>query len=260
MIERLPLAVALTTLPSRLELMRPAIESLLAQTRRPDHILLSLPRWSRREACSYPRPTWLLDCAPTLEVLTCEEDYGPGTKLLGCLCRLERPTCLVLADDDLYYRPFFLETAYQHQVADTGSSFSFFTYSRGRFTIGQGADGFTFYSPNLDGIQGFAERALQSPALWVMDDLWISAYLAQRGVPVRSLEPLLPEGTRIYEKIHTLNQLRYLSGESSRRQSLQAGIRFLFESGLMGRPAQAFALTKKAWRSIKSALTRVSRT
>ena len=76
---------------------------------------------------------------------------------------------------------------------------------------------------------------------------------------MKSLKPLLPDGTRIYEEIHAVNQLRHLSGVSARRGSQLAGTRFLLESGLMGRPAQAHALTKKALRSIRRALARVLR-
>jgi hypothetical protein len=43
---------------------------------------------------------------------------------------------------------------------------------------------------------------------------------------------------------------------SARHESLLAGTRFLLESGLMGRPAQARALTKKTLHSIRSALAR----
>ena len=256
MADPLPLFVALTTLPSRLELMRPTLDSLLGQTHRPDRILLSLPHWSRREACAYPRPEWLLGYAPVLEVVTCDEDLGPGTKLLGCLHRVAQPACLVLVDDDLHYHPYFLETLYSHQIEDTRSSFSFWTYSNPPFTVGQGADGFSFYSPNLDGVRAFAERALQSPALRLVDDLWISAYLARRGVAVKSLKTLIPDGKTIYMKIHAVNQLRDLRGASSRRESMLAGTRFLLESGLMGRRAQARALVNKTMRSIRSALAR----
>lgn len=248
--DSLPLVVSLTTLPSRLELARPAIDSLLNQTRQPDRILLCLPRWSRREGCAYSRPTWAGEFQSKLEVVDCADDYGPGTKLLGSFSRLTEPTCLVLADDDMRYRPFFLDTIYRYQAADRQSSFSFWTYPCGPVQVGQGADGFSFYSPNLGRVEAFAARALQNPSLRLVDDLWISAYLARYGVAVKSLQTELPDGTTIYESSHDLNQLRNLQGSDARDASMHSGMNYLLESGLMGRRAQVRALTKKALRFV----------
>jgi hypothetical protein len=185
-VSNLPLFVGLTTLPSRIHHLRPTLDSLTAQTDRPDKVLLCLPRWSRREECPYGRPEWLADYAPMLEVVECEEDWGPGTKLLGCLDHLTPPTCLVIADDDMRYRPFFLEGLYSSQVEDKGSSFSYWTFPCGPFDVGQGADGLSFYSPNLEGMRSFANKAIQSPQLRVVDDLWISAFLKRRGVGAKT--------------------------------------------------------------------------
>ena len=250
----LPLYVALTTLPSRIHHLRPTLESLRAQSRVPDKVMLCLPRWSLREARQYERPEWLSSYAPMHEVVECEEDWGPGTKLLGCLDRLTRPTCLVLVDDDMSYKPFFLENLWKSQIEDRRSSFSYWTYPAGPFVVGQGADGFSFFSPNLDGLQAFARKALQCSHLRLVDDLWISVFLKTRGVAVRSIRHLIPGNGTAYERTHSLNQLADLKGNLEREAVMTAGIRYLLEAGLLGRREQAIALLKRRLRKVRDSI------
>ncbi len=230
---QVPLYVGLTTLPSRIHHLRPTLDSLRNQTFPPDAILLCLPRRSIREDCAYDRPGWLQEYAPLLRIVDCEEDHGPGTKLLGCLDHLPEQGCLVLVDDDLVYRPFLLDCLYRRQVADPRSSFSFWTYSFEGIDVGQGADGFSFHVPNLAGIREFAERAVRHPQLRFADDLWISAFLKRAGISVRSLRHELPDDEDVYETVHRVNQLRDMEGVHARQAVLVEGARYLFESGMM---------------------------
>ena len=249
-----PLFVSLTTLPSRIGLLRETLDSLQAQTRPPDRVLLCLPRWSKREQCAYTAPSWLRVYTPFLQVVECEDDYGPGTKLLGCLGHLPAEACLVIADDDMKYKPFFLEALYSAQVADVGSSFSFWTYPCGPFTVGQGADGFSFRVSQLDGIAAFAAKAVQHPRLRLVDDLWISAFLKSRGVAVRSLAHMIPGGGTVYEAAHGINQLQNLAGETAREAAMLEGTRHLLESGMMGLSARIDALARKLARGARDAV------
>lgn len=230
-----PLYVGLTTLPSRIGRIRDTIESLLSQTLVPDKIFISIPDRSLRENRGYELPEWLQNpLSPRVEVVHCSEDYGPGTKVLGCLPRISEPACLIVVDDDLKYSPFVIEKLYQAQQSDHGSSFSFFVYKLGPFPIGQGADGFSFYTPNLAGIADFARVALRNRALFVTDDLWTSLFLRNRGIRVRSLRFLLLPGEAVYEQTHDRpNQLRHLTGDLERQAAMSAGIRYLVSSGLL---------------------------
>jgi hypothetical protein len=232
---QVPIYVGLTTLPSRIGKIRNTLDSLLEQTVVPDKIFLSIPDRSLREGCSYVLPEWLANKAlPRVEVLRCERDYGPGTKLLGCLPQITRPACLIVVDDDLKYSPFLVERLYHAQVTQRDSSFSFFVYRQGPFPIGQGADGFSFYTPNLEGIEEFARVALKSRPLFVTDDLWISVFLKNKGIRVENLRPLLRSGEAVYEQTSDRpNQLRHLKGELERHTAMSAGIRYLVNSGLL---------------------------
>mgnify|MGYP006908209186 CR=1 FL=1 len=232
----MPIYVGLTTLPSRIGRIRDTLESLVAQSVVPDKIFLSIPERSVREQRGYDIPEWLMDeFSPRVDIVRCAEDFGPGTKLLGCLPRITREACLILVDDDLKYSPFVIERLSREQLNSPESSFSFFVYKQGPFPIGQGADGFSFYTPNLAGIESFAEVALRNRALFVADDLWISMFLANKRIRVRSLLSTIVPGEVVYEQAGDRpNQLRHLQGDLERQSVMSAGTRYLVKSGLLG--------------------------
>jgi hypothetical protein len=230
-----PIYVSFTTLPSRIGRIRDTIDSLLAQTVVPETIFVSIPDRSLREDCGYVLPEWLRSkSVPRVEVVRCARDYGPGTKLLGCLPHISRPACLIIVDDDLKYSPFVIERLYRAQMSEPRSSFSFYVYRFGPLMIGQGADGFSFYTPNLTGIEEFAIVALQSPALFVTDDLWISAFLNNKGIRIKSLRPFLSPNEVVYAHAYVPpNQLQNLGGELQRDAAMYAGTRYLVKAGLL---------------------------
>jgi hypothetical protein len=239
--------VGLTTLPSRITKLRPTVESLLAQTLLPDAVFISLPRHSVREDRSYDLPDWLERPPPPFQVLLLEHDYGPATKLLGCLPRISPDACLIVVDDDMHYKPFLVERLYESQVQRQDASFSFFVHGIGHLRVGQGADGFSFWTPNLTGIDAFAAVALQSPHLFLVDDLWISLFLQDRGIPLLSLQETLPDGELIYTATHRDDQLSDLPGDLAREIATREGLRFLLDGDLIGpRVRTSCALTLAA--------------
>lgn len=241
----IPLYVGMTTLPSRLAFVRDTIESLLAQQKRPDRIFLSLPKISAREKCSYELPSWIAEYFPILEVVECDIDYGPGTKALGCLDRLAPDGCLVLADDDMVYKPFFLDILYREAVAHPGTACSFYTYPSSNIIVGQGADGFCMMVRDLGGMYDYGCRSIRNPQLRVVDDLWISAYLKSRGIRVESLKHKIPDNQLVYEIVHDVNQLHDMAGSMARETAMSKGAEYLAENGMLGRPLQAKAMVKK---------------
>ena len=197
-----PVVVSITTIPSRIAHIRPTLESLLAGELVPSRILLVHPEFSIRENVKYEIPDFLVDPAFTrgiVEPALVSTDWGPGTKYLGALEHIHDPCCLVIADDDVRYRPQFLRQLVEAQETDHRAAFSFYTYREGGITIGQGCDGMSFWSPNLAGLREFAERHVGQTSLRFHDDLWVSYFLALRGVPIRDLRPLLGEGL-VYEQ------------------------------------------------------------
>ena len=226
--------VGVTTLPSRIGKLEPTVESLLGQTLRPDRIFVSVPRRSRREGGEYTLPGWLQRPPAGVQLVRCEQDYGPATKLLGCLPHLPPEACLIVVDDDMVYKPFLVERLYRAQLARPDASFSFFVERIGRLRCGQGADGFSFWTPNLAGIAEFAAVALRSRHLFVADDLWISLFLQNRRVCIDSLGHTLADGELVWERTHAENQLSDLGGDLARSNTFREGMRFLLGTDLVG--------------------------
>lgn len=227
-----PVLVGVTTLPSRIDRLRPTVESLRAQTRPPDRILVCVPARSVREGCAYALPGWLAT-TPGVEVIRCETDWGPATKLLGCLSPVGADACLIVVDDDMVYAPFLVERLAEAQLHRRDASFSFHVFRFGRFRCGQGADGFSFWTPNLAGIEAFAAGALSSRHLFVVDDYWVSVFLRARGIPVRSLESTLAPGDLVWTRTHEDQQLSRLAGDLRRGRALREGTRFLIGRRLL---------------------------
>jgi hypothetical protein len=226
-----PLVVSITSLPSRISFIGPCLESLVAGTVRPDRIMLVLPEFALREQSAYEVPDFLNDPdfrRGIIEIVRADRDWGPGTKLLGALDVLSEPCVLVIADDDVAYKPVFLAELYSAQTEDRGAAFSFHTYRSNGLTIGQGCDGFSFWRPNLSGIAAFAERHVAGTDLFFHDDLWISFFLKLHDIPVKSLRHRVA-GDLIYERLHEINSLSRLGGPLRRRHLNREGTRRLLK-------------------------------
>jgi len=110
---------SLTTVPGRINNLRPTIRSLLKQTRPPDEIVLAIPEFSIREQRAYVVPEYLLRL-PRLRVLHCHKDWGPATKFIPIvreeLAAGRGDTLIMVVDDDRVYPRDALET-YLHYHA-----------------------------------------------------------------------------------------------------------------------------------------------
>ncbi len=99
--------VTLSTIPSRIDLIGPTIQSLLRQTVRPAEIRLCLPEWSEREHCAYVVPPWLR-ALRAVKIVACK-DEGPATKFIATLTCVPADTVVVVVDDDRIYHPRLIE-------------------------------------------------------------------------------------------------------------------------------------------------------
>lgn len=118
--------VGLTTIPNRVQHLGPVIRALANQTRIPDAVCVSVPKFSNKEQVDYPLENIkqiLSENAGTIgRLIITDKDYGPLTKLMGILLAeipspkdplsfKEQPkTLLITADDDQLYGPTFVET------------------------------------------------------------------------------------------------------------------------------------------------------
>lgn len=96
--------ITLSSIPSRFHQIGPALESLLAQTVKPEKIILYISRSYRR----YPDWDGTLPKVPEgVEIRMVDEDYGPATKLLPALKDFKDSGYEILfLDDDHVYPPY----------------------------------------------------------------------------------------------------------------------------------------------------------
>jgi len=104
--------VGLTTTPDRIEKLAPTLQTLFAQTLRPDRIILSVPdvlARSGKKTGEIPPELAALEQAGKITI-TRGGDHGPATKFVGALLQEKDPeTFLVWLDDDILYSPRLLE-------------------------------------------------------------------------------------------------------------------------------------------------------
>jgi len=169
--------VSISTIPQRVKYINKAINSLLNQTKKPDKIFVNIPHKFKRfseiiEETQIPKFN-----SSIVEVTRCE-DYGPGTKLLGSLNKLEEDSLLILADDDHTYKDYMIEKFFYFYSKAPNNAYSFFVYPLENFPVAQGADGFAINTNHLIGIKNFYEQVVKDyKELFLNDDLWISYFL-----------------------------------------------------------------------------------
>ncbi len=120
--------VSLSTVPDRINNLRPTIRSLLNQTRPPDEIVLAIPEFSIREKRPYVVPKYLLRL-PRVRILHCVKDWGPATKFIPAvreeLAAARYSSLIMVVDDDRIYPRDVLETYlhYNKQLPDAALCF-----------------------------------------------------------------------------------------------------------------------------------------
>jgi len=213
---------SLTTLPDRIRNLEPTIQSLLAQTRPPDEIVLAIPQFSVRQKTEYVVPEYLKRF-PRLRILRCEKDWGPATKFIPIIqaelsAKRERTLIMVVDDDRVYPRnalELFLH--YHQQLPDAALCFrgalvprnlvwflpKLFRASQIRETkrvaVITGTAGY-FIQPRFFDSELWDYSNAPESAFYV-DDIWISGCLSRRGVekyvvPASSMMRSVPAQSR----------------------------------------------------------------
>lgn len=108
------LVVSFTTIPSRMPFLQQTIDLLMLQSLQPDIIYVCIPNHSVRLDRPYVIPA--LNIPPHVRILR-TPDYGPATKLFGCIPYESDPnTMIITLDDDQQYAPDVIKilVAYAH--------------------------------------------------------------------------------------------------------------------------------------------------
>ncbi|SIO46247.1 hypothetical protein SAMN05444722_2317 [Rhodovulum sp. ES.010] len=178
------LVVSLTSIPPRFSGLGPVLESILAQRRRPDRVILALPRAYRR----FPGAVEAPPLPEGVELVWSARDLGPATKVLPAARTVGPDADLVYCDDDCLYGPGWtaaLVAARQGREVVAASGFPVTCLRRrspglGEADIAQGFSG-VLISPDM-----IPPEAHDIPApAWAVDDIWLSGQYAAQGLPIR---------------------------------------------------------------------------
>ena len=168
--------ISISTIPSRIKSIDKTINSLLSQTLKPDKIFVNIPNKYKRFKNNVEEKD-IPNFSNEVEITRCE-DFGPGTKLLGSLKKIDKNSLLILADDDHIYENFMVEKFHHHYSLSPSNAYSFYVHPLGNFGVGQGADGFAINTNHLEGIKFFYDKIVKDyKELFLYDDLWISYFL-----------------------------------------------------------------------------------
>jgi len=202
--------VGLTTTPVRLDNIGKTLLSLCRQTKKPDEIVLTIPKISARFGTKYEIKDKLLLRLIELKIITLNEindDYGPATKFVGLLLRDYNPEdILIWVDDDILYAPNVVENLTNCLRPNTAIGLSRFNFDRngnyiktvnhmGYAEIIEGFSGVASYKNcmppinelNKYGIRPQTNESLKNinkieKAQFLSDDYIISTYFKQKGI------------------------------------------------------------------------------
>src|SRR6266446_252255 len=195
--------VSLSTVPDRINNLKPTIRSLLKQTRPPDEIVLAIPEFSIREQRRYAVPKHVSRW-PRMRVLHCRRDWGPATKFIP-IVREElgagrRNTLIMVVDDDRVYPRDALETYlhYSEQLPEAALCFrgaampstldwddaTMIRASEVReprpVAVITGCGSYLVQPRFFD--ESLWDYSVAPQVAFHIDDIWISAWLSRRGV------------------------------------------------------------------------------
>lgn len=187
------IVVSLTTIPSRTSLLGDVVESIMAQTVRPDEIALNIPYMCLKEESGYR-----LDLSLPIKVYEDNRDWGPGMKLLPTLKRETDPETLVITvDDDIIYSPRTIETLLSGAEAKPDAVIGLMGVKDEVFVHSENL----VEMEEVDGVGGYRgvcyRRRLVRNNVWydfmsvccmagcliLDDDMFINRYLRREGVP-----------------------------------------------------------------------------
>jgi len=140
-----------------------------------------------------------------------DNDYGPGTKLLGLFHNnvieefVDENTYIILIDDDLYYQPYMIEEFDKYlSTNNTIQVASFFAYDYNNIKIAQGADGFLIKYNTLSKFLQYYNEIKTEDYVNYHDDYFISYYFYLLNIPIHYIQP--PNNCYIYTVTST-NQI-----------------------------------------------------
>lgn len=215
-----PVWISMTTIPSRMENTYKIINGILSNVSGFDRIVLNIPYKYKRFNINEDMVRKFQNINDTRFTINRTQDYGPITKILPTLDIVPRESIILICDDDCYHYEAF-KIAAEAQERERSKSFTFWRYRFKNLDIPQGVDIITFWRPNMNGFQEYANRALKNKHCFYVDDMIIGGYLSKNGIKIEQLDrkwkwPWIPN---CFNQGSTSDSLYGLGGSYSRKNS-----------------------------------------
>ena len=194
--------VCMTSIPFRYKRLPFVIDSLLKNNILPDKIIVNLCENYER----FPEDKFdisVLNKYKNNDLITINnncKDYGPGTKILGCLDNLLETekdienVYLLTADDDLLYKPTFIEEFKRCILLDSTKSYTGYQSNRGLkinnipFYVSFGADGISFKLSQLKKLKNFCLKLFETDIKFKFhDDFCFTCYFNLNNIIMNTM-------------------------------------------------------------------------
>lgn len=122
------LVVSLSTIPSRIHLLQPALDSLMNQHKKPDVVYLTLPKKRKPSTpLNYTVPKFIRDFQRQgrLRILTPEWDYGSISKVFHVLREEPSDSHIIYVDDDWIYHPTMVQVLHEKSLQYANCAIAF---------------------------------------------------------------------------------------------------------------------------------------
>jgi hypothetical protein len=227
-----PIIATMTTLPNRIHLIRPVLDSILPQVH---HVEINLPKICKRTNQAYVIPEWL-KTMPRVEIIECE-DQGPITKILPTLKRHSKAYIFSIDDDTEYY-PTIVQTCLSQSkqnrvVSCSGIKFFKGGYVQAKHGKAETLEGFAgiLYPPFEYSKFEYFDEVLQDKDCFLGDDVVISNYMCMLGMELWRTDKPMPKQFKF-----GLDDQQALHKQNNMGKRYEEIIKFLSRKGYLSIP------------------------
>jgi len=223
---------SLTTIPKKFDNLYLTIDSLLNQTIKATKIIINIPKqYSLRFNSSIEKDKIdkFIEKYSNNEVIInlLNNDYGPGTKLLGLFENniinfdMEN-TYIILVDDDNIYKEDMIENFINNNKTNNCEVGSYHCYPLMDIMIGQGADGYFIKLNQINEFEKYYNVIKNYDYINYHDDFYISYFFHLKKVNMNFIQ----YKSKIWESHNNIEPLCNMKGKYE-RHNLQKNVYFI---------------------------------
>ena len=238
--KKVEIYVSLSSIPGREKHLIDTLKSLVNQKVKPYKIYINLCEYYKRfngERYNFKyinKEKKFFKQNSNLINIIYSDDYGPITKLFGCLKKVNKDSSkiqyITIVDDDLIYRNNLIENIEEQINKDCTKCFSYCVDEVDDIKVGKGADSFSININFLDNIVDYYDIIMKDNKLWFYhDDFIISTYLHLNDIEIINLKKVYDQKRTIYALSPNMSKraLHDLEGDKS-PNSLNKKLRLSF--------------------------------